>query len=104
MPRRKTAVAARSDGQKYLGPAPAERVFWCHAGRIFRDISELGNGLASMSDEMFHYHANDEKNDFASWVKDVIGDQQLANELYRSHTRSDAASAVEKRLSVLTTA
>jgi hypothetical protein len=101
MPRRKQPVLSDVERKKYLAPSPAERVFWCHDGRVFRDMAELARGLDSMSDDVFAYHANDEKNDFANWVRDVIGDQQLAGELLRASVRAAAAEAVKRWVAVL---
>jgi hypothetical protein len=101
MPRKKTNVLSAFERKKYLAPSPAEQGFWCRDGRVFRDLADLAHGLESMTDEIFAYHANNDKNDFAKWVADVIGDQQLAGELGRAKGRVAAAAAVQVRLTVL---
>jgi hypothetical protein len=40
--------------------------------------------LAEMSEDTFRYHASREKNDFSSWIRDVIGDETLAGELAKT--------------------
>lgn len=85
--------------EKMLAKVPAEYVFWCHDGSVFADLNELARGLKSMSDETFAYHSNTEKRDFSNWVRDVIGDGQLADDLARASHRLEAVSYIEARLS-----
>ena len=54
-----------------------------------------------MSDETYSYHVNEEKFDFSMWVKDVIGDDDLANNLESATTRAQAARYVSNRLAQL---
>jgi hypothetical protein len=86
---------------KPAAKAPAELVFWCHDGSVFEDLRELAEGLAAMSDETFFYHSNPAKQDFATWVRDVIEDAWLANELARATSRLQAAECVANRIALL---
>jgi hypothetical protein len=85
--------------EKLLITAPEEYVFWCHDGTIFRDMQELADGLAAMTDEVFAYHVTSEKNDFARWVRDIIKDEQLAHDLATATRRPQAVECVIARLS-----
>jgi hypothetical protein len=73
-------------------------VFWSRDGQIFKSLYELERGLNSMSDESFRYHANEGRNDFSTWVREVIGDETLANSLAKTLNRLDAAMKVEGRI------
>jgi hypothetical protein len=84
---------------KLLVKVPVEQVFWCHDGSIFTDLAELAEGLKTMSDETFAFHSNLEKHDFSNWVRDVIGDERLANELAAAADRFEAAAYVLARIS-----
>jgi hypothetical protein len=86
---------------KSMTKAPVELVFWCHDGNAFADLRELAEGLAAMSDETFFYHSNSEKQDFVNWVRDVIEDAWLADELARATSRLQAAECVADRLALL---
>jgi hypothetical protein len=86
---------------KLLEKVPAEYIFWCHDGSVFADISELAEGLRTMSDEIFAYHSNLEKHDFSNWVRDVIGDEELADNLAWAISRLQAAEYVAARLNEL---
>jgi hypothetical protein len=98
----KPQAKAKKQPEKLLVKVPAEYVFWCHDGSIFADINELAEGLAAMSDETFAYHCNLEKQDFSNWVRDVIGDEQLAADLARATGRLQAAEYVAARITLLT--
>jgi hypothetical protein len=92
---------ADSKNNKLLAKVPAEYVFYCHDGIVFTDVNELAAGLATMSDETFTYHSNSEKQDFSNWVRDVIGDKQLANNLAKATSRLQATEYVVARIALL---
>ncbi len=96
MPR--TIRVTRKTALQRLSEVPAEKVFWCHNGMVFRNLWQLRAGLETMSDDAFRYHSNWEKTDFANWVRDVIGDERLAGHLATSETRMEAARNVGERL------
>jgi hypothetical protein len=86
---------------KLLDKVPSEYVFYCHDGTIFTDVNELAAGLATMAEETFTYHSNQEKQDFSNWVRDVIGDKKLANDLARASSRLQATEYVVARIAFL---
>ena len=100
--KQKKETRLKQEAEKFLARVPEEKVFWCHDGRILRDIKELGEALASMTDETFAYHSNAEKKDFSNWVGDVIGDTNLAKELENLTDRNQAANIVSNRIALLT--
>ena len=87
---------------KLLAKVPEESIFRCHDGRTFRDMEELADGLVAISDDIFAYHVNSERNDFSKWVKDVIKDEKLASDLATATNRTQAAGYVTARLATLT--
>lgn len=91
----------RQDAEKLLANVPEQYVFWCCDGRVLRNMKELEEALANMTDETFAYHSNEEKKDFSNWVKDVIGDDKLARDLRKSLTRTRAAKMVAERVAFL---
>ena len=97
---KKVKVKAREKSQpeKLLAKVPAQYVFYCHDGSVFADLRELAEGLRIMSDEIFVYHSNLEKRDFSNWVRDVIGDEELANALAKASDRLRAAEYVVARI------
>jgi hypothetical protein len=93
--KKKTTAAAQSAAQeekseKYLTNVPEEFCFLCHDGQVFRNIHELIDGFDRMSDDIFAYHCNENKNDFWRWVVDVIQDEKLAEDLKNAKSRQEA--------------
>jgi hypothetical protein len=84
-----------------LANVPLDKQFWCADGRIFKNLSELAAGLEQISEETFRSHANETKNDFSNWVRDVISDETLASDLRKSRSRAQAAKVVADRIAWL---
>jgi len=80
-----------------LSDVAADKVFWCHDGRVMKNLDELGAALREMSEETFRYHVTVDRNDFSKWVEDVIGNHELAAVLKNSNTRSHAVKVVASR-------
>lgn len=94
---RKDIMKGRLD-KSWLDEVPEDKVFFCHDGRVVKNLEELSNALRKMSADTYRYHASREKNDFSSWIRDVIGDATLAGELVKTATNTTAARKVEMRL------
>jgi hypothetical protein len=97
----KRVVKEKSQEKRFLARVPEEFVFWNNDGSIFRDMKDLNEGLARMSDQTYSYHANAEKKDFANWVRNIIGDENLAKDLETAANREQAAERVEERYTFL---
>jgi len=91
----------KQDADKRLADVPGEFAFWCNDGRIVKSMRELKETLEQMSDAVYAYHANAEKNDFSAWVKDVLIDDKLAWDLSKSADRSQAVKRVAARVAYL---
>jgi len=87
MPRKKKKNALHAT-------APSKKCFWVLDGPILKDIRELRSALQGMADKQFDHHVTKEKNDFATWVEDVLKDSTLAKELRRRRTRSTTFAAI----------
>jgi len=90
------------DSKKYLTQVPETLVFWCHDGQIFHDLDQLIAGFDAMSEEVFMYHANEDKNDFSCWILDVIGDGTLAQDIKKARNKADAKKITQQRYYDLT--
>ena len=84
--------------KKILGEAPVEHHFVVADGKKLKNIMELADALETMSEEIFRHHANEFRNDFSSWVKDVFYDHSLAEDISRAKNRLETQIAILRRL------
>ncbi|MCK5084819.1 MAG: hypothetical protein KAQ64_04155 [Candidatus Pacebacteria bacterium] len=75
-----------------------ESCFWINNGPVLKNLNDLKKSLLTMSKETFSCHVNKEKNDFADWIKEVLGDNTLANKLAKTKTLKSTVKAIEDRL------
>ena len=92
---------SREEASTRLGDVTDEKRFWCHDGKLIKNLGELEKALNDMSDDTFHYHSSEGRNDFSKWIRDVVGDDKLANDLSKAKSRMQAGKAVAKRISFL---
>ena len=62
---------------------PFEQQFHFHDGSTIATLEQLKEKLEHISYQEFYRHVNAQKNDFASWIKHVLREEQLADELQR---------------------
>jgi len=87
----------RAKAEKSLAKAPEDRVFWSNDGRILTDMKDLMDALANMSDQNYAYHSNAVKKDFSNWVRIILEDEKLAEDLEKVTNREQAAKVVQER-------
>ena len=91
----------KEEARKFLADASPECCFWVNNGPVVKNLEELDNALTNISNETFMHHVNKEKNDFSSWVNDVLGDKRLADDLMKSKSKQSVINKVKQRLQVL---
>ena len=78
--------------------APQEWRFLTCDGKEIKTIAELATTISTMDKQAFQHHVNEERNDFAIWVKKVFGDRRLARDLSRSKTIKTSVKKIEAYL------
>jgi hypothetical protein len=61
--------------------AKPEHYFILVTGVPLKNLKELANSLENMNDWVFSHHVNDSRNDFSNWIKDILGENELAEEI-----------------------
>jgi len=90
------------EAKKYLAPVfPEWKAFWFNKGPVVKSLKEMAAVMSNIPPMMFGYHVSAAKNDLAAWVKDTIGDVELAKELKEAGTVKAAAALLEKRVKQL---
>jgi hypothetical protein len=70
------------EARTLLADAPeAWKAFWFNHGAVAANLRQLAEALEAMSPEQFAHHVNEEKNDVACWVNEVVGDATLSKKL-----------------------
>ena len=66
-----------------------EQYFFLHGGGELKSLEELFVELQTMDHAVFSHHVSAERNDFATWVRDVMGDKYLAKNLALAKNRDE---------------
>lgn len=91
----------KDEAQRILRDVNHEQCFWVNNGPVLKNLDELYNALPEMNKDTFKYHVNKEKNDFSNWVRDILGDQKLAEDITKAKSKSAIATKVKQRLQQL---
>ncbi|MFH1331718.1 MAG: DUF5752 family protein [archaeon] len=75
-----------------------EKAFWVSDGRYVRNIYELVQVFEDMKEKTFKYHVNKKKNDFSEWIRQVIGDEKLADKVARLVMKDKIQIVLQKHL------
>jgi hypothetical protein len=89
------------EAERMLSNVPEQFAFRSHNGDAYWNLRDLARAVASMDDALFSYHVNAQKNDFANWVADVIGDHKLARELWETRNAATATHRLAERVAFL---
>lgn len=94
----KTLVAKKTPRAELIGKTSKETEFLVCDGRRIGDLLELIDALDAMGCEVFAYHVNDYRNDFSSWIRDVMKKADLADELMAAKGKDQIQIIVLKYL------
>ncbi len=84
-----------------LKRCPEGKELWVFNGNIVKNLHDLVKSIKKQDDYTFRYHVNDEnqKNDYAKWIIDVIGDRELGDRLLRaSNDRGEFIETIKQRI------
>ena len=84
---------------KFYKDVEPKHYFWLENGAIVKNIHELMNLLEVIDNETFNKHVNKSKNDFINWVRNSVGEKELAEKLGKAKTREEMAVILENALS-----
>ncbi|MBI2144652.1 hypothetical protein HYU17_05935 [Candidatus Woesearchaeota archaeon] len=92
------AKPTAEEAKRLLANTAPEKAFWVNNGPVLKNTIELAGAAKKLTPEQFTHHANSQKNDFATWVQEAIGDSDLAQRLRKMKTKEGFASVVAGRL------
>lgn len=91
----------KEEAKRILCGVDGERCFWVNNGPVLRNLDELYAALSEMKKETFSHHVNKDKNDFSAWIRDVISDQKLAEDIAKAKTKKGMAAKIRQRVQYL---
>jgi len=90
-------MIAKTAKKQFVSAKP-EQYFWVWNGSVLKNMRELRDAMHVMSEAQFTHHVTREKNDFATWVSEVLGDAKCAKELAKAKLRETTIQILEKAL------
>ncbi len=91
----------KPDAKKILSAVQPDKAFWVNNGPILKSLDEFFAALKNLKPEQFLHHVNRQKNDFAKWISEVVGDAILAQRIRALKTKDAMAKAVQQRINAL---
>ncbi|MBE3091582.1 MAG: hypothetical protein IMZ42_04635 [Candidatus Atribacteria bacterium] len=73
-----------------------EHNFYLNNGKKLKNIAELMESLKDMDQDLFSFHVNEQNNDFASWIRDVFGEKELARRIRDARHPANMLKSIEK--------
>lgn len=70
-------------------------------GENYRNLYELAKALNTMDNDTFSFHVNNDKNDFASWVLDVMKNDELSKTMEGAKTKEEAQLVLLREAALL---
>jgi hypothetical protein len=75
--------------------APKEHYFKLRNGQELKSLNDLRKALIYMTDEDFNYHVSQEKNDFATWVREALQNQELYEKIKNIKTKEELQAVLQ---------
>ncbi|MFH2062935.1 MAG: hypothetical protein ABIJ46_02155 [bacterium] len=92
----------RETAEQYLSDVePAWRSFWFGPQLMARNLEQFSAGLDRIDDQTYDFHVRGHERQLSRWMREVVGDGALADELDRVRTRDEAAAVVRQRVAEL---
>ena len=91
-------VRTRDDAARVLSDTSEDKRFFSHDGCVSSNLQQLAECLMHMSEDSYRHHVTPQKNDFSNWIRDVFGDNKLANDLTACSNAAEAAEVINSRI------
>ncbi len=81
-----------------LGPVEPQYYFYTKDGAVVKSLVELARTIELMDEQTFKHHVADSRNDFASWINDIVKDKNLASEIKNMKSKEAIIRKIEERV------
>jgi len=93
-------MAKLSSGDVRIALSDVEPKYYFRAkdGTAVKNLIELAEAIERMDQSTFDHHVSDGRNDFASWVNDIIGDSELSKQIKPLKNKEKIIEKIEDRV------
>ena len=92
-------MAVESEDVKLvLGPVEPQYYFYARDGTVVKSLVDLARAIETMDEQSFKHHVTESRNDFASWINDIIKDKSLAGEIKGLKSKEAMIRKIEERI------
>ena len=85
----------------YLEDVPERYAFYMKSGEVLLNIKDLAKLFDKMDDEIFDHHVSSERNDFHNWIKEIVLDIELAEQILAAKTAAEARKIIDARIAFI---
>ena len=89
------------EAKRILGKVSLPNAFWLCTNENLRSLGEIVQALRSVNDDVFRYHVTRDRNDFETWIRDIVLDRELARDIARVKTKETLIRKIEERANSL---
>jgi hypothetical protein len=77
---------------------PEHKNFFTVHGKSVGTLSDLKRSIEEMTDNEFKHHVNSHRNDFATWIRDILHKDYLADRLSKVSLKTDVLELIDDEL------
>ncbi len=94
---KKEDAKADDPAARFKKDVPPDKILRLHNDMLVVTPSSLYSEVEAMKDSDYEFHVNADKNDFADWFRNAVGDQELADHLDETKDRKEILDLLDKR-------
>jgi hypothetical protein len=92
------AIKTKKEAVMALAKVNIDKRFYCEGGCICSSLEELAECLKKMHPDTYHHHVTASGNDFSNWVRYVLGDDKLADDLLKAGDIKQTGKMIGERI------
>ena len=81
--------------QDYKNTVSPDKYFFLSNGIVIKSLYQLADAIQVMDEQLFEKHVSPKHNDFASWVKDCVRNEELSSKLDSVRTKEEMSKILE---------